>query len=196
MSQSSSCRLFVGETASGDPPTSKPNTSFCAGRGVTVGRRKRLVQDEKWAQDAQREINEGEIVQVRGPQRYNKLYKVTLSKSWHGLHEHLMDHALLKACMDELEHSGYSYKLPKGTVFSDAENYSAAIAAAGELENCHILVTKPFLKALKKQLELAPRVNRSRVNVRGVKLLANFFGPEGAELRTITLGEKPVLLAD
>ena len=148
--------------------------------------RKRLVRDEEWAQDVQREINEGEIVQVRGPQRYNKLYKVTLSKSWHGLHEHLMDHALLKACMDELEHSGYSYKLPKGTVFSDAENYSAAIAAAGELENRHILVTKPFLKALKKQLELAPRVNRSRVNVRGVKLLANFFGPEGAELRTIS----------
>ena len=71
-------------------------------------------------------------MQVRGPQRYNKLYLVTISKSWKGLHEHLMDHALLKACMEELDLAGYSYKLPKGTVFSDAENYSAAVAAGGD----------------------------------------------------------------
>ena len=96
-----------------------------------------------------------------------------------------MKHALLKACVDDLEHAGFSYTLPKGTIFSDAGNYNAAIAAGGDIANCNILVTQPFKNALKKQLETAPRVNRrARVRIRNVKLLANYFGPEGAELRT------------
>ena len=148
--------------------------------------RMQLVRDDDWAQEVQREINEGGAVLVRTPQRDNKLYLVTISKSWQGLHEHLMDHALLKTCVDELEQAGFSFKLPKGTIFSDAENYKAAIDAGGDLKNCHILVTQPFKQALKKQLKNAPRVNGTQVKIRSVELLANFFGPEGAELRTIS----------
>ena len=88
-----------------------------------------LVRDDDWAQEVQREINEGGAVRVRTPQRDKKLYLVTISKSWQGLHDHLMDHALLKTCVDELEQAGFSFKLPKGTIFSDAENYKAVIDA-------------------------------------------------------------------
>ena len=73
-------------------------------------------------------------------------------------------------------------KLPR----SHFELYKAAIDAGGDLKNCHILVTQPFKQALKKQLKNAPRVNGTRVKIRSVELLANFFGPEGAELRTIS----------
>ena len=95
-----------------------------------------------------------------------------------------MNHALLKACADELEDSGHSYKLPRGTILSDAVNYNAAVAAGGDLKNCHILVTQPFKEALKKQMNDAPRVNSTQVKIRKVKLISNYFGPEGAELRT------------
>ena len=43
------------------------------------------------------------------PLRCTKLYKVTVSKSGHGLHDHLLDHASLRACKDELERAGFSY---------------------------------------------------------------------------------------
>ena len=93
-----------------------------------------------------------------------------------------MGHALLKACADDLEHAGHSYKLPTGsTIFVDAENYTDATNAASDLKPCHILVTHPFLKELKSQVKIAPRVN-----IRGIRLLANFFGQGGAELRTFS----------
>ena len=91
-----------------------------------------------------------------------------------------MGHALLKACADKLEQAGHSHKLPSGsTVFVNAENYADATDAASDLKPCHILVTHPFLKELKNQVKIAPRVN-----IRVIRLLANFFGPDGAELRT------------
>ena len=82
---------------------------------------KQLVRDDEWAQEVQREINEERLVCVRTPQRDNKLYLVTLSKSWQGLHEHLMDHALLKTCMDELEQAGYPFKLLRDDLLGRGE---------------------------------------------------------------------------
>jgi len=145
-----------------------------------MGARASLVREEEWAQETQRSINDEGAVSIRAPARHNKLYLVTVSKSWGGLHAHLVDHALLQACVDELERAGYSSKLPNGAaVFTDAENYKAAIAAAGDLKPCHVLITKPYKKATEQQVKTAPRVN-----IRGMRLLANFFGPGGAELRT------------
>ena len=93
-----------------------------------------------------------------------------------------MGHALLKACVDELDQAGHSYNLPSGsTVFVNAENYSNATNAAIDLKPCHILVTHPFLRQLKKQVKIAPRVS-----IRGIRLLSNFFGHDGAELRTFS----------
>ena len=123
--------------------------------------------------------------------RNTKLFLVTLSKSWRGLHIHLTSHALLQACKDELEDAGYPSKLATGSaVFTDPENYSAAIAKGGKLLPYHILVTKPYLKAVVEQVKIAPRCkDRNRVVIRksgGIRLLANFFGAEGAELRTVS----------
>ena len=83
-----------------------------------------------------------------------------------------MGHALLKACVDKLDQAGHSYNLPSGsTVFVNAENYSNATNAAIDLKPCHIPVTHPFLKELKKQVKTA-----QRVNIRSVRLIANCFG--------------------
>ena len=117
-----------------------------------------------------------------------KLFRVTVYKSWEGLHDHLMDHALLRVCADEIKLAGYSFKLPNGSAaFSDPENYRDAIAAERELKPHHILATEPYLAALKEQLKTKPRVkNFRRAGFRDVRLLTNFFGPEGAELRTFS----------
>ena len=124
-------------------------------------------------------IHEESVPSVR---RHTKLFLVTLSKSWRGLDDHLMGHALLKACADKLEQAGHSHKLPSGSmVFVNAENYAAATDAASDLKPCHILVTHPFLRQLKKQVKIAPRVS-----IRGIRLLSNFFGHDGAELRTLS----------
>ena len=138
--------------------------------------------DEELAQEVQREIDEDGPVHVRGPQRKNKHFVVTLWKSWRGLDDHLMGHASLKACAVELEHAGHSFKLPTGsTVFVDAENYDDATDAARDLKRYQILVAHPFLRQLKKQVKIAPRVS-----IRGIRLLSNFFGHDGAELRTFS----------
>ena len=153
--------------------------------------RARLVRDEEWAQETQRSINEEGNETVRAPKRLEKLYLVNVYRPWEGLHDHLMDHALLKHCAEELEQAGYSYKLPTGgATFSDAETFEAAVAAAGKLAplKCYqMLATKGFLVALKTQLKTKPREGKVRAaGVRSVKLVANFFGPDGAELRTVS----------
>ena len=79
--------------------------------------------------------------------------------------------------------------LPTGSaVFADVEHYKAAVAAGtAALKPCHILVTKPYLQMVKEQLKKQPRLKDCRrIYLRSVKLLANFFGPEGAELRTVS----------
>ena len=83
------------------------------------------------------------------------------------------------------------YKQPtRSAGFSDAENYAAAIVEAGELQFCHILVTKPYLKAVIAQVKNAPRVkNSNRVMIRthrGVQMLANIFGPEATEMVVVS----------
>jgi 23S rRNA pseudoU1915 N3-methylase RlmH len=153
--------------------------------------RMRLIRDEEWALETQRQIIGETAGNGNAATRNTKLFLVTLSKSWRGLHIHLTSHALLQACKDELEDAGYPSKLATGSaVFTDPENYSAANAKGGKLLPYHILVTKPYLKAVVEQVKIAPRCkDRNRVVIRksgGIRLLANFFGPEGAELRTVS----------
>ena len=87
--------------------------------------------------------------------------------------------------MKRLKHlkSGYrDFTSQIEEVFVDVENYTEAVAAVPpgvELMACHILVTHRFLDALKAQVKTVPRVK-----VRRETLLANFFGVDGAELRT------------
>ena len=111
------------------------------------------MREEEGAQDTQRSINDEGAASSRAAARHNKLYRLTVSKSWSGFHAHVTNDALLQACVHELERSGYPSKLPNGgAVFTDAENYTAAIAAAGDLKPCHILMTKPYKKAIMHQV--------------------------------------------
>jgi hypothetical protein len=156
--------------------------------------RAQLIAAEERAQETQRSILEDGAEPFRAPRRKNKLFKVTVSKAWRGLHEHLMNHALLNACVDELDQAGKPSKLPTGSlIFSEPDNYTAAIESGGELKACHILVTQPFLKALKDQVSTAPDVKIRRGMIR---LLGTFFGDDGPEFRTISSPNEFKLIAE
>ena len=117
--------------------------------------RAQLIAAEERAQETQRNIFEDGAEPFRAPRRKNKLFKVTVSRAWNGLHDHLMHHALLRYCADELGDAGKPSKLPTGgLVLLEPENYSAALAAGGELKACHILVTQPYLKAVKEKVSI------------------------------------------
>jgi hypothetical protein len=172
--------------------------------------RAQLVRDEEFAQETQRQINEAGtvgggtpepneseewIVDGSAPKRKEKLFLVTLTQSWRGLREHLMGHALLEHCAEELNNAGL-FNPPVGVVFTLPEHYRDSIAAFPELMAKHILVTKPFLRAVIVQVKAAPRAEnnlRRRVTfIRNVKLLGNSFGPDGVERRTTsTFRSKP-----
>jgi hypothetical protein len=148
-------------------------------------------------QENQRAISSDGVSHAPRPLRLTKLYKVKVTKSWPGLHDHLLAHAALQACVDKLENAGYSYQVPTGgAVFTDEEKYTAALVAGGELKPCDILVTPPYLKAVKEQFKTAPRVPKSRtqVRIRDIELLAKNFGADGEELRTDTHSSSPLSL--
>jgi hypothetical protein len=160
--------------------------------------RARIVREEDWAQETQRNVRDDDIglvsprANIPPPTRPEKLYLVGLSRAPRGLHRHMLEHAILQACAEDLNNAGRLVTLPTGgAIFVSPEHYIAALAAAeaafGEapLLNRDIVVTRPFKEAVKQQIKTARRAldNNGQVKILSRRLLG-VVNEAGVELRT------------